>query len=61
MSFCLLEGESVPDGIRRIAREQVEAAIDEISDRALPEPEKSISSASAARSCAPCCDSCVPG
>jgi CHAD domain-containing protein len=40
MSYCLLEGESVPDGIRRIAREQVEAAIDEISDRALPEPEK---------------------
>ena len=40
MSFCLLEGESVPDGIRRIAREQVEAAVDEISDRALREPEK---------------------
>src|SRR6188768_3143106 len=40
MPFCLLEGESVPDGIRRIAREQIGAAIDEISGRALPEPEK---------------------
>jgi CHAD domain-containing protein len=40
MPFRMLEGESVPDGIRRVAREQVEAAIEEISNRSLPEPEK---------------------
>ena len=40
MPFCMLAGESVPDGIRRVAREQVEAAIGEISNRSLPEPEK---------------------
>src|SRR4030095_9789335 len=40
MSFRMLEGESVPDGVRRIAREQIDAAIAEISDRTLPEAEK---------------------
>jgi CHAD domain-containing protein len=40
MPFHMLAGESVPDGIRRVAREQVEAAIEEISNRSLPEPEK---------------------
>src|SRR5262245_7141004 len=40
MPFRMLEGERVPDGIRRVAREQVEAAIEEISDRSVPEPEQ---------------------
>lgn len=39
MPFRMLEGESVPDAVRRIVSEQIDAAIAEIADRALPEPE----------------------
>jgi CHAD domain-containing protein len=40
MAFRILEAEGVPDGIRRIAGEQIDAAIAEICDPSLPEHEK---------------------
>ena len=40
MAFRIHEGESVPDAVRRVAREQIDAAIAEISDRSPPQPAK---------------------
>jgi CHAD domain-containing protein len=40
MAFRIHEGESVPDAVRRVAHEQIDAAIAEVSDQSLPQPEK---------------------
>jgi CHAD domain-containing protein len=40
MAFRIVEGESVADGIRRIAREQIDGAIEKVSDGHLAEAAK---------------------
>jgi CHAD domain-containing protein len=40
MAFHFVEGESAADGIRRIAREQIDGAIEKVSDSHLAEAEK---------------------
>ena len=40
MPFYLQRSESLPDGLRRIAREQIGKALDEIADESLPSHAK---------------------